>query len=162
MYLLFRKVPTTIGERTGTDRSTRSGKGVSVLIADDVALVRDSLQEMLTHLGFSARGASNGDEALGILERERFDVLMLDLNMPGLPSLDVARRCRSRWPDLAILLTSGYDPGEDVEDAMNEMGILFVAKPYLPQDVAERILEALRAARESTSPDESGGGSVDG
>ena len=160
MHLLFRRVPAFSGERTDAVVGGRSGKGVSVLIAEDVALVRESLQEILSHMGFSVKGASDGDEALAVLERERFDVLMLDLSMPGTPSMDVARRCRSRWPGLAIILTSGYDPGDYVVRAMEEMDIPFVAKPYLPEDVAGRILEALRSTDGPGSAE--GGGGLNG
>jgi CheY-like chemotaxis protein/PAS domain-containing protein len=158
MHLLFRRIPAFSGERAAAALGGRSGKGVSVLVAEDVALVRESLQEILSHMGFSVKGASDGDEALAVLERQRFDVLMLDLSMPGTPSLDVARRCRSRWPGLAIILTSGYDPGDYVVRAMEEMEIPFVAKPYLPEDVATRILDALSNTG-SPGDGEEGGGS---
>jgi DNA-binding NtrC family response regulator len=74
--------------------------------------------------------------------------------------MDVARRCRSRWPGLAIILTSGYDPGDYVVRAMEEMDIPFVAKPYLPEDVAGRILEALRSTDGPGSAE--GGGGLNG
>ncbi len=146
MHVLFRRVPGVTGERIEAAGGEKSGSGISVLIAEDVALVRDSLREMLLHFGFSAKGASTGDEALEMLAMESFDVLMLDLSMPGMPSLDVARKCREKWPRLAILLTSGYDLGEDLAEEVSDLGIPFVAKPYLPEEVAAKITSAVRVS----------------
>ena len=63
-----------------------------------------------------------------------------------MPSLDVARKCREKWPRLAILLTSGYDLGEDLAKEVSDLGIPFVAKPYLPEGVAAKITSAVRTS----------------
>ncbi len=121
--------------------------GLSVLIAEDAGMIRESVKEMLTHLGFDTVAVSTGDKALEMLERRSFDVLMLDLTMPGMSSLEVAGIARGSWPDVAVIITSGYDMDEELEKLVSLPGISFLAKPYLPGNAASRIVEAAQEMR---------------
>ena len=127
------------------------GAGLSVLIAEDVGMIRESIEEMLTHLGFDAAAVSTGNEALEALEKRPYDVLMLDLTMPGMSSREVAGICRESWPEVAVIITSGYGMNEELDKLVSLPGVSFLAKPYLPRSVASRIVEAAREMRQIRS-----------
>jgi len=144
MHLLLRSIPEIPAAPFELFSSDGSVTGLSVLIAEDEGMIRESIKEMLTHLGFDAVTVSTGNEALEMLEKRPFDVLMLDLTMPGMSSLDVARIARESWQKVAVIITSGYDMDEELERLVSLPGISFLAKPYLPGNVASRIVEAAR------------------
>ena len=125
------------------DREEISGSGISVLVAEEETLVRETTRQILEHYGFLVAGASNGDEALAVFEHEAFDVLILDVNMKGTPSREVAGICRKRWPDMAILFTSGYESISASEIETGGPGVGFIRKPYMPETLALKILEIL-------------------
>jgi len=145
MHLLLRSV--SDNPAAPMFSSDGSMTGLSVLIAEDVGMIRESIKEMLTHLGFDPVAVSTGDKALEMLERRPFDVLMLDLTMPGMSSLEVAGIVRRSWPDVAVIITSGYEMDEELEKLVSLPGISFLAKPYLPGNAASRIVEASQEMR---------------
>ncbi len=120
-----------------------SGSGISVLVAEEETLVRETTRQILEHYGFLVAGAGNGDEALAVFEHEGFDVLILDVNMKGTPSQEVARICRERWPDMAILFTSGYESMSSGDMDLGGPGVGFIRKPYMPEALALKILDLL-------------------
>jgi nitrogen-specific signal transduction histidine kinase len=120
-----------------------SGAGISVLIAEEEIIVRETTRQILEHFGFRTAEAATGDEALGILEHERFDALLLDLDSFGTPSLEVARICRERWPGMAVLLTSGYEAPSGLDDPQLRPGTGFLKKPYFPEAVAAEVVRLL-------------------
>jgi CheY-like chemotaxis protein/nitrogen-specific signal transduction histidine kinase len=126
-----------------------SGSGISVLVAEEETLVRETTRQILEHYGFLVAGAGSGDEALAVFEHEGFDVLILDVNMQGTPSQEVARICRERWPDMAILFTSGYESISAGDLDLDGPGIGFIRKPYMPEALALKILDILGIGREA-------------
>ncbi|NLP05019.1 response regulator [Candidatus Fermentibacteria bacterium] len=116
-----------------------SGEGISVLIAEEEVIVRETTRQILDHFGFRTAEASSGDEALAILDQERFDALLLDLGTFGTPSIEVARICRERWPEMAVLLTSGFEMPPELDDPALHPGTGFLRKPYFPEAVASEI-----------------------
>jgi CheY-like chemotaxis protein len=151
MHLLLRSIPgipTAPFEQFSSDGSIA---GLSVLIAEDVDMIRESIKEMLTHLGFDTVAVSTGNKALEMLEKRPYDVLMLDLTMPGMSSLEVAGIVRESWPEVAVIITSGYDMDEELEKLVSLPGISFLAKPYLPGNVASRIVEAAQEMHRTRS-----------
>lgn len=132
-----------------------SGEGISVLIAEEEVIVRETTRQILDHFGFRTAEASSGDEALAILDHERFDALLLDLGTFGTPSIEVARTCRERWPEMAVLLTSGFEMPPELDDPALRHGTGFLRKPYFPEAVASEIVRLHEAAA-------GGGGAHDG
>ena len=84
---------------------------MAVLLVDDDDGVRRVLGKLLESAGFKVAQAKSGREALDTLGRERFDVLVLDLEMPGLDGFEVLKVTRSRFKYLKVLVLSGYMDG---------------------------------------------------
>jgi len=111
---------------------------MKLLLADDHDLVRDSLVALITTYGpgWEITAVSNLDAALGMLKRgNRYDIAVLDLQMPGMNGLEGLRKVIAGWPNLPIALMSGAAHDRDVEAAL-AMG----AKGYLPKTIGGKAL----------------------
>ncbi|MGQ2992297.1 MAG: PAS domain S-box protein [Brevundimonas sp.] len=105
-------------------------KGLSILVVEDDVQVAEMAMAQLAGLGLKAALAATGDEALAVLARRRFDLMMSDVVMPGgMTGIELARICAGRWPEMKILLTSGY-AGEDVDAALADAPWRLLPKPY--------------------------------
>ena len=113
-----RPVPATLAQvRTGT-----------ILLVDDEAAVRGALHKLLTRSGFKVLIAGDGEEALRVATdyQEAIDLLITDLNMPGLGGHELAARLTARRPDLVVVFMSGLALGESEAD----QGTHFIEKPF--------------------------------
>ena len=99
-----------------------------VLVVEDEALVRCAAVDMITDLGFSVLEASDGEEALALIDSGgRIDILFTDIGLPGLRGDDLAKQARARRPDLRVILASGYSD-QGVIDGLADVAAL--EKPY--------------------------------
>lgn len=117
-----------------------------VVVADDSALMRRLVANALADCGFAVVGtACDGDEALRLCEREKPDVLTLDLSMPGTDGLAVLRRLRESKVDLRVVVVSAFSPafGARAVDALADGAFDLVAKPG-PGVALDRFLSDLR------------------
>ena len=112
-----------------------------ILIVEDNAQIGEFASQLLGELGHSTRYATNASEALAILEAEHevIDVVFSDVVMPGIDGVELGRRIRASWPDISVVLTSGYS---HVLAADAQHGFSLLHKPY---SVAE-LSRALHAA----------------
>lgn len=109
-----------------------------ILLADDQDLVRDSLVTLITAYapGSEVTDVRSLDAALGMLKRgSRYDVAILDLQMPGMNGLEGLRKVITGWPGLPVALMSGAARESEVEEAL-DMG----AKGYIPKTMAGKAL----------------------
>jgi CheY-like chemotaxis protein len=83
-------------------------EGLRVLLVEDNEQVRQFAESLLGELRCIVVSAASGEEALEILEREEVDLLFSDVVMPGMTGVELAERVRDRFPDLPVLLASGY------------------------------------------------------
>src|SRR6185295_18703301 len=123
-----------------------------ILVVDDDLRLRDLLQRYLTEQGFSVATVSDApgmDKALG---RERFDLLVLDLMLPGEDGLSVCRRLRGTRNTIPIIMLTAK--GEDVDRIVGlEMGADdYLAKPFNPRELVARINAVLRRRAAPTPP----------
>lgn len=79
----------------------------SILLVDDDALLRESVREHLTLAGYSVAEAEGADDAVGLLSRNHFDLMITDVVMPGMNGNDLVNGVRRSFPDLPILAISG-------------------------------------------------------
>jgi class 3 adenylate cyclase len=102
-----------------------------VLLVDDNEMNRDMLSRRLGGRGFPVATAGDGSLALRLLDEEPFDIVLLDVMMPGLSGLDVLQRIRERWPesDLPVIMVTARDAAEDVVAALRAGANDYVTKP---------------------------------
>lgn len=114
----------------------------SILIVDDEEIVRRSHLRSLSGTGCYAEAAADGDEALQSMERRRFDVVLLDLRMPGLDGMDVLKTIKTRWPDSEVVVITGYPTIESAKEAVRLGAYNYIAKPVGPEDLIKAANEA--------------------
>ncbi len=139
-----------------TDDVNRSDTSARVLVADDDKSVRESLVRALTLEGYSVVAANDGAKALDLVKSERPDVLVLDVMMPAVDGLTVARVLRSEKNRLPILMLTARTETSD-----RVAGLDAGADDYLPKPFAlEELLARLRALVRRTRIDDDGPASV--
>ncbi|HLO68821.1 MAG TPA: PAS domain S-box protein [Holophaga sp.] len=132
-------------EPPGRDEGAGSGASLRILLVDDDPLVRTSVPEMLSLQGHRVTPVPGGREALAALEAEgNWDLVVLDLNMPGMDGLETLTRLRGLAPLLPVLLTTGF-LGERASDRLSELGpVSVLLKPYSAEEI-RRATESLLA-----------------
>ena len=110
--------------------------GRRLLLVEDDASVTVVALELLEGLGLDVRAVDTAPQALDLLKRERFDIMLSDVVMPGgMTGIELARRCERDYPAMRIVLTSGY-AGEDVDAALTDAPWPFLRKPYSGEQLA--------------------------
>jgi DNA-binding NtrC family response regulator len=116
--------------------------GASILIIDDEAGIRDSLETLLTFEGYTLRMAIDGEEGMRILDQENFDLLLLDLALPGQSGMELLPQIHERYPDLPIIMITAYGTVHNVVEAIRAGAENFVQKPW----DNEKLLADIRSA----------------
>ncbi|HEX5270886.1 MAG TPA: response regulator [Gemmataceae bacterium] len=121
----------------------------TVLLADDEDGVRALAREVLASAGYTVLEGADGDEALRRAEGHpgRIDLLVSDVVMPGLGGRELAERLRARDPGLRVLFLSGHTEDEVVRQGVASATVHFLAKPFSPAALAEKVRDVLGEAR---------------
>jgi signal transduction histidine kinase/CheY-like chemotaxis protein len=122
-----------------------SRQGIAVLVVDDDDAVRATVADGLRALGHEVIEASNGQDALTLLEHHRPDLLVLDYAMPGLNGAEVAVRARRSRPDLPILFASGYSDSQALLRALGADAAI-LRKPFTIAELARSVATTLAKA----------------
>ena len=126
-----------------------------ILAVDDDASILELVSDVLTERDMEVRTASSGEEALELLEREPFDLILLDIMLGGVSGLEVCRRVRDRV-SCPILFLSAKD---DVKDIVKGLGLGaddYVTKPFALEELVARVQAHLRARARSQAPQREG------
>ena len=115
----------------------------SILIIDDEPQIRRVLKTSLSSQGGRVLVAENGEQALEVLRQETVDVVLLDLNMPGMGGLEACRAIRAAW-NMPIIVISVRDSGPDKVEALDAGADDYVTKPFSFEELMARIRAALR------------------
>lgn len=116
-----------------------------ILVVDDDSNHRQTLGIELRLEGFEIDEAEDGNEALEKLDRWDVDLAIVDLMMPGINGLELARRMGFRHPGVRVVLTSAYHLSERQLERANAGAIGFVPKPYRVEDLVRFVREKLQA-----------------
>ena len=114
-----------------------------VYIVDDDAEVRGGLVALLSTVSIPTREFESGIEFLQLLRRNFHGCVLLDVRMPDMSGIEVCEQLRLRESDLRVILMSGYADVPMVIRGMKAGAVDFVEKPFNPQDLLDRIHEAL-------------------
>jgi len=109
---------------------TSSVLGARILIIDDEAAIRDSLETLLTFEGFSVEMAPEGQSGMDLLAANEYDLLLLDLSMPGESGIDLLPRIKRLRPELPVIMITAYGTVGNVVDALRAGAVNFVQKPW--------------------------------
>ena len=115
-----------------------------ILVAGDDAPLADVLRQRLVQEQFAVQLAVDGTEAQRLAANQAFDLVILDLNLPGTAGLDVLRNIRSRKPDLPVMVVTGSSMVEERVRGLDAGADDYVAKPFAFAELAARIRAVLR------------------
>jgi DNA-binding NtrC family response regulator len=118
-----------------------------VLLVDDEEEFVSALSERLMLRGIEADSALNGEEALARLVEKEFEVVILDVMMPGLGGLEVLRQIKSTHPNTQVILLTGHGATREGIEGMRLGAFDYLIKPVDIEEMLEKMKEAAKTAR---------------
>lgn len=106
-----------------------------ILVVDDDEVVRTSFLRSLASAHRKVEATWNGKDALRAMERDPFDVVLLDLRMLGADGMTVLKTMKEKWPDSEVVIITGYPTLETAKEAVRLGAYDYLAKPIGPEDV---------------------------
>lgn len=125
-----------------------------ILVVDDELSVREILAEGLEAFGFETEMAADADEAMAILEKERFHLLLTDIDMPGRTGIDLMGDAKKLFPDLDVIMVTGVVDAKTAIRAIREGAADYLTKPFNLEEVqivVDRTFEKRRLIAENRS-----------
>jgi two-component system KDP operon response regulator KdpE len=119
----------------------------TVLIVDDEPSIRISLRTILSGLGFAVVEAARGEEAVSLVRTAQFDIVLLDINMPGLGGIEVCRLMRKNAPLLPIVMLTVQSSEDRKVEALDAGADDYITKPFQLRELIARIRAAVRRNR---------------
>ena len=125
----------------------------AILVADDEASYREMLSAMLTPAGYRVETARDGVEAINTLQSKAFDLVLLDVRMPRVDGIEVLKRIKVQWPDIEVIMITGYhaitSSITSVAEAIKTLGAFdYIEKPFTPDAIIEVIDKAMKQKKE--------------
>lgn len=117
-----------------------------ILVVDDEADILWSLKEFLVNKELQAQvvTAASGEEALDKLARERIDLVITDIKMPGMSGLDLLVEIKNRFPYISVIVMTAFPSSEFKREALLKGGMYFIEKPFDIKNLRDKVMEALQ------------------
>jgi len=126
---------------------TDTGKK-AILVVDDEITVCKSIRKALVSEAYDIDVAISGEEALRMEEKKKYDVMIVDLMMPGISGLDLLKSLKAKNPSVQVIMVTGYPTMKNTLQAMQIGAFDFLPKPFLPADIRNLVIRALAVADE--------------
>lgn len=114
-----------------------------VLVIDDEQIVLKSCARILSAEGYDVQPVQTGDEGLRKLADEKFDVVLTDLKMPDMTGMEVLEKVLESYPDMIVIMITGYSTVQTAVDAMKMGAYDYVPKPFTPEELVEAVGKSL-------------------
>ena len=124
---------------------------VRILVVEDEAPIAEVVQSYLEREGHMVTWAPTGEQGLEDFDRRRPDLVVLDLNLPGISGEDVCRRIRA-GSDVPIIMLTARDGEEDLVKGLELGADDYLTKPFSPRELTARVRALLRRARSDETP----------
>jgi DNA-binding NtrC family response regulator len=115
-----------------------------ILVVDDDAIVIKSCRRILEAEGFEVAAVPSADEALEKIKIYDFDLLIMDVKMPKHDGIFLMREIKKNWPDIPIIVMSGYPTPETVADVFKLGAVQFIPKPFKPDEFMKSIQQVIQ------------------
>jgi DNA-binding response OmpR family regulator len=122
--------------------------GTHVLVVDDEATTRKAVTRALELSGYEAEGAASGEHALSLLDTKPYDLMLLDLRMPGMDGVEVLNRVQSTHPELLVIVFTAHATVESAIEAVRAGAVDYLLKPCSIRDIQAAVSRALEQRRE--------------
>jgi len=115
----------------------------SIFIVDDDAAVRKTLSSILCQEGYVVETVENGKQALKAVEKERFDVALIDIQLPDMKGVDLLTKIKQKQPRMVRIIITGFPSMDNAIKAENEGADGYILKPFDPETLLETIRKNL-------------------
>jgi len=114
-----------------------------ILIVDDEPIVQESIRDWLRDAGYQVATAESGEEALELVEKQDFSVMVVDVRLPGKTGITVLKEVKALKPEIKSIIITAYPSTELAAEAMKLGAIDYLIKPIAPDDLERLIRETL-------------------
>jgi DNA-binding NtrC family response regulator len=131
---------------------------VKILVVDDEVMMRNLILRILESEGYQLTLVSSGEDALHRLASEKFDLFLIDMKMPDTNGYDLLKTVKARWPDMAVVVMTGYGDATAVKEALLLGADEYLSKPFKGHEVSliiERAYWRLLSARRTKDEESS-------
>jgi DNA-binding NtrC family response regulator len=115
-----------------------------ILVVDDEEAMRESLNDWLKEDGYEVGLAASGQEAIDMVRQEPWEIILLDLKMPGMDGLETLKHLKKARPDAEILMMTAYATVDTAVQAMKEGAFDYLVKPFDPDEIEILIKKILK------------------
>ncbi|MEO5330247.1 MAG: sigma-54 dependent transcriptional regulator [Magnetococcus sp. THC-1_WYH] len=119
----------------------------TLLIVDDEPVAVRNLAHVMRKEGYKTTAVDNGPEALALVERQAFDIILTDLRMDGADGLQILHAAKKHSPGCEVILITGFATLESAVESMRKGAFFYIAKPYRLEEVRQIVSEALHKVR---------------
>ncbi|MCK4395830.1 response regulator [candidate division WOR-3 bacterium] len=119
----------------------------SILIVDDESVVCKSCEKILKLKGHEVDSALSGQEALGKIEKKRYDVVITDLKMPGIDGMKLLNIVKEKYEEVDVIMITGYASIDTAVEAMKLGAFDYIPKPFTPEELRSVTVRALERRR---------------
>jgi two-component system alkaline phosphatase synthesis response regulator PhoP len=124
-----------------------NGEDAYILVVDDEGAIRYSISKTLQRVGYQVHTAASGEEALEMMQRQDYDVVLTDIRMPGLTGVELLARIKEQAPDAVVILLTGYASLETAIESLRLGAHDYLVKPSSSQDIRQSVAQGLERAR---------------
>ena len=114
-----------------------------ILVVDDESIVLDSCRKVLVPEGYEVSLVPSADKALAAMENDDFRLLLVDIMMPEHDGLYLMGEVKKKWPDIPVIVMSGYDTTDTIQKAAEKGSAAFINKPFTPDELINTIQRVL-------------------
>ncbi len=118
-----------------------------ILIVDDEVNLLESLGDLLSRKGYDVSTAPDGHQALAKLDHERFQIMIVDLRMPGMSGLELLEKVRVGFPETSVLILTAYGTIKSAVTAVKMGAYDYICKPFMPEEILAAITNILEQKR---------------
>ena len=116
----------------------------SILVVDDEPVVRDSLSKWFRQDGYRVEAACDGGNALKLMDKGPWDIILLDIKMPGMSGLELQKKIKDIDKDSTVIMITAFASVESAVQALKEGAFDYVTKPVDPDHLTHLVQNALR------------------
>ena len=127
-------------------------KDFRILVVDDELIMRDSLKAWLEDEGFAVDIAASGPEALNHLSKQAYELMLVDIKMPGMDGVELLQKAKEVFPDLSVVMMTAYATVETAVEAMKIGALDYLLKPFDPDTLIPMIIRTYQDLEASKEP----------
>jgi DNA-binding NtrC family response regulator len=117
---------------------------MKILVVDDDAIVIKSCRRILEAEGFEVSAVPGADSALEAMKNSDFDLMLIDVKMPQRDGMYLMREVKKSWPEIPIIVMSGYPTPETIAEVLRLGATLFIPKPFRPDELMKSVRQVLK------------------